>query len=270
MFMKCVPKDMGASILRGRSPWLITPRVVCKPRLRLFCFPFAGGNAVFFHKWSTKLPTDVELIAIQYPGHGTRIREPVFRNLGNLLAGALEAIAIQLEVKFVFFGHSMGATVAFELARRLRDRRLPLPTRLFLSSRGAPQLPEINVPRHKFSEAELLGLARTLGGIPAEVMKSPDLLTLLLCGLRADLEAIETWTYHESQPLEIPISLFGGLQDPEVPWERMEPWAQQTRSQVNKHPFPGGHFYLQEHFTTVLDIILREVGMNGIESGLPY
>src|SRR5919197_5894001 len=115
------------------TPWLISYRLSPRARARLFCFPYAGGAAHIFRQWPQRLPEGVEVCAVQPPGRGGRLRERPFTSLGELVAAAAPALRPFMELPFAFYGHSMGATVAYELARRLEEEGRAGPLHLFVS-----------------------------------------------------------------------------------------------------------------------------------------
>src|SRR5215213_1931004 len=117
------------------TPWFMSQRPNPRARLRLFCFPYAGGGAAIYRLWPQNLPSEVEVCGAHLPGRGTRLREQPFTGLDALVDAAAEAIAPSLDKPFALFGHSMGAMISFELARRLCDQGRPQPTHLFVSGR---------------------------------------------------------------------------------------------------------------------------------------
>lgn len=239
------------------SPAFLRPRPQPQARMRLFCFPYAGGSASIYHAWPALLPADVELVAVQYPGRATRVHEPPCIRLGDLLDGLETAIPPLLDLPFAFFGHSMGATVAHELTRRLRAAGKPLPRHLFLSGRGAPQLPSTKRPIHALPEEEFLAAMREFNGTPSEILEHKELMELLLPVIRADFEALETWQYLEETLCNVPISAFGGIADNGVPLEHLDAWAACTSARFKRHVFPGDHFFLHQHFPAMLNIVSR-------------
>lgn len=239
-------------------PWLIRLRPVDRPRIRLFAFPYAGGSAWMFRKWMADLPPDLDLVAVEYPGRGVRLKEPLCADLGRLVDGVAGAIPPLLDRPFAFFGHSMGATIAFELTRRLRDRGGPLPQRLLLSGRGAPQLLR-GRGIHHMDEAALLERLDALGGMPAEVRQNRDILEMFLPIVRADLEAIESWRHVEGAPVSAPITVFGGRRDPESSPEAIDGWADHSTVGVRRHLFEGGHFFLNDQHALLTRLILQEL-----------
>jgi len=224
--------------------WITCPFPNPQASLRLFCFPYAGGGALSFRGWGTQLPPAVEVCPIELPGRGMRLKEAPFTRLVPLVEAVVEALLPYLDKPFAFFGHSMGALISFEVARRLRRDQALNPVHLFVSGRRAPQWPDPDPPIHALPEAEFLGELRRLNGTPEAVLASRELMQLLLPVLRADFAVLETYRYEPASPLECPIAAFGGLQDPEVACETLEAWRQQTRSDFSLQMLPGDHFFL--------------------------
>lgn len=231
-------------VLTNPDVWVIRPRPNPKAALRMFCFPFAGGNAATYRAWPELLPPEVELCAVQLPGRGARLREQPFRQIEPLVAALLPALQPFLDRPFVLFGHSMGSLIAFELCRALRQLRRPGPLHLFVSGRFAPQLPDPDPPCYALPEPEFIQELRRLQGTPEEVLNNPDLLELVLPLLRADFELSETYRYLPGPPLGCPISAFGGAEDHEVSAAGLDAWREQTRSTFRARTLPGDHFFL--------------------------
>lgn len=226
------------------TPWLARSRPDPRARLRLFCFPYAGGTTHIFRRWPEALPPSVEVCAAQLPGRGPRIGERPYSNLHDLAEALLPVIAERRDLPFAFFGHSMGALFAFELARLLRRSGGPSPVHLFASGRRAPQLPDTLPPTYNLPDAEFLEELRRLNGTPPEVLEHPELLELMIPHLRADFEVVQTYVYAEGPPLDIPVSVYGGLEDEEVSVEDLEGWREQTTAAFSLRMFPGDHFFI--------------------------
>lgn len=240
------------------SPWLVRFNRCSRPRLRLLCFPFAGGSASYFLRWARLIPGEVELVGIQYPGRCSRLSEPGMTCLSSLIEAAAQAVAPLLDIgRMAFFGHSMGALVAYEVARWLCARGLGGPDHLFLSGRQAPGRSSPGPIPSILSDDALLGFLRRLGGMPEAVLNDGTLMAMILPGLRADLQALATWRYQPHKPLNIPLTIFCGEHDPEVLPSSMSSWAQQTTKYFSEHVLPGGHFFLNDHSESVLEIVIE-------------
>ena len=173
------------------TPWLVCPRPNPRAALRLLCFPYAGGGAQIFRTWPAALPPDVELLAVELPGRGTRFSERPFEQLPPLIDALTDALGPALQAPFAIYGHSMGAVVGFSFARELRRRSLREPVHLFMSGRRAPQLPE-PTPMHQLPAPQFLDRLRRLGGIPDALFQEPELMEVFLPILRADVAVAES------------------------------------------------------------------------------
>jgi medium-chain acyl-[acyl-carrier-protein] hydrolase len=226
--------------------WISFRKPAPETRLRLFCFPYAGAGALIFRTWSDGLPADVEVCPVQLPGRGTRSSERPFTHLSTLVEALAEALAPLLDKPFAFFGHSLGALVSFELARRVRSRYGVNPSRLFVSAGRAPQIPRRGPAIHTLPEKEFLAELRRLNGTPSELLEHRELMELMLPLLRADFALFETYVYASEPPLGCPISAFGGLQDRRVQDSDLEAWRTQTSKEFSLQMFPGDHFFLSQ------------------------
>jgi len=242
----------------SHNAWLYRPQPMDRPAFRLFCLPHSGGSSALFHRWHEALPPAVELLAVQLPGRGIRFRETPYRNISPLLEALLVALRPQLDVPFAFFGHSLGALLAFELAHALRSDDLQ-PGVLFISACHAPQLLPTGEMLHSMPREELLVALRRINGTPAEVLVEEELLDLILPTLRADMAVYETYAYLPRAPLPYPIIACGGREDSRVTPPQLEAWREQAAGRFELHLFAGDHFYLNGVRPQLMQIIGREL-----------
>lgn len=228
----------------AKDPWIAHYRPNRAARMRLFCFPYAGGSAMTYRGWSDELPPEVEVLPVELPGRASRFREPAFRRVTDLVAAAADALAHRLDRPYAFFGHSMGSLIAFELARELRRRGIDTPRVLFASARRAPDVPFQEKAVHALPEDEFIVRLRELNGTPEEVLEHPELMEMMLPLLRADFEINETYEYRPEEPLAASIHALGGLADSGVSREHLEAWRPHGRGEFSLRMFPGDHFYL--------------------------
>ncbi len=245
---------------RNTNKWL--PWLKARPpaQLRLFCFAHAGGGPSLFSRWARLVPKRFELLPVQLPGHEGRFRERPFHDIDSLLAAVIEGLHPLFEDRFALFGHSVGALIAFELARRLRQQGGREPECLIVSSLRAPHLhARMNRaagPMHQLPDDELLRTVdRRFGGIPAEIAANKEYLAILCPVLRADLAIAETYTFEPQSPLDCPILALGGSGDREVPLHDLMAWEAHTRGGFSWRLFAGGHFYLREASAEVVGAI---------------
>ena len=228
------------------NAWVIRPRPNPRARLRLFCFPYAGGAASIFYAWLEHVPPAIELCLIQLPGRENRLTETLFTSMKRLLDALVPAFRPYVDRPFAFFGHSMGATIGFELTRRLRSRGVAQPIHLFVSGSRAPQVSSREFPRlHHLPDEEFVKVIRGFDGTPEEVFENAELKELFLPILRADIALHETHAYTADELLACPISAFGGLQDKGVSRDDLVAWREQTRGSFRLRMLPGNHFFLR-------------------------
>jgi medium-chain acyl-[acyl-carrier-protein] hydrolase len=232
--------------------WLHIPKPIVRPSLRLYAFPFAGGTGAFYHSWARQLPPQVELCGILLPGRHGRLKEPLYTRMGELVETLAHIVSAQDDVPFLFFGHSMGAVLAFELAHHLRQTDGMAPCHLIVSGHRAPQLPNprpdiFRLPTDRFIEA-----LKLFNGTPAQLLEDRELMELLLPALRADFEMLSQLVYVERGPLPFPITAFGGLLDSEAQEDEIHAWSAHTNKTFEAAFFEGGHFFVSECLPEVI------------------
>lgn len=219
-----------------------------------------------FRDWKEHLPEWIEVCAILLPGREDRLREPPIDNLANLIAQLAAAIRPHLDKPFAFFGHSMGAIVAFELARKLRADRVPNPAMLFLSGCGAPGAKTQRQPIHQLPDDAFIRELHRLQGTPEKVLRNQELMQLLMPALRADFALIERYEYANQSPLDCPIYAFGGREDVDVSEAALSGWRRETRSMFQTKFFPGDHFFLHSARPALLGAIREDLTMKHMKN----
>lgn len=228
-------------------------------RIRLFCLPHAGAGTAAYNIWKRFLPASIEVCPIQIPGRESRLSEASWTESEALIEGITLGIADRLDKPYGIFGHSMGALLALDLAQNIRDHGLREPSRLFVSGRNATHVPMKHGSIHKMPDEEFLdALARRYGGLPQEILETPELLELYLPILRADLTLLETHCYQPCGPLACPISAFSGKDDANVSREGLEAWGEHTTGGFEMRWFDGGHFYLAGASRAALLELIRD------------
>ncbi|MFI6403200.1 thioesterase II family protein [Streptomyces sp. NPDC050548] len=223
-------------------------------RARLICFPHAGGTASAYRLWSLDAPWDIEVAAVQYPGHADRYGEEPATTMRALVAGLSSGLVRDMAASpsraTVLFGHSMGAAVAYETARALTAAGRA-PRALIVSGRPAPHRTRGGT-LHLASDAELLADLRRLGGTAAEVLAHEELLNAVLPTIRGDYRVIETYAPLPGRGLDVPVTVLRADADPEVDAAEADAWRTTTSAACDVLTFPGGHFYLEDRRETVL------------------
>ncbi|WP_435112226.1 thioesterase II family protein [Nocardiopsis synnemataformans] len=218
--------------------------------MRLLCFPHAGGSASSYFPLSKQLAPEVEVHAVQYPGRQDRRNEACVDDISELAERICEAVSLSPEKPTAFLGHSMGAILAYEVARRLQRRGEGVPVHLFVSGRRAPSRPR-REEIHRRGDTGLITEIRRLGGTDQRFLDDDELRAIILPMLRADYTAIETYTWDPAPMLECPLTALVGDADPSTTVEEASAWREQTVSGFDIRVFPGGHFFLDANRSEV-------------------
>jgi pyochelin biosynthetic protein PchC len=242
--------------MQKHARWLRRFHSAPEAATRLVCLPHAGGTASFFHPFSATLSPGIDVVAVQYPGRQDRFQEPGETDLTELAADVFDALATDGHMPTALLGHSMGATVGFELAR-LMERSGQEPLRLFASARTAPHCGRST--GHMLDDEHLIAEIRALGGTDEQFLADEELLALTLPSLRADYRAVDSYRYRASGPLDCPISVLFGDADVKVSRNEADEWGRHTQRSFGVTPFPGGHFYLIDQRRAVIEQIRREL-----------
>lgn len=230
-------------------------------RVRLFCFPYAGGGASIFRTWSALVSPEIEVCPVQLPGRESRLLEAPFSSIHPLIEVLVPTLLPYLDdMPYALFGHSMGTLICFELARSLRHTASASPPlALFMSGHRAPQLPDSDSPTHHLPEPEFIEELRRLQGTPEEFLQNEELLRLMLPLLRADFALCETYVYQPEEPLTCSICAFGGRQDTEAPSATIAAWREQTRGAFKQRFFAGSHFFLHKEQRSLLQVLSQDL-----------
>jgi medium-chain acyl-[acyl-carrier-protein] hydrolase len=238
--------------------WL-TVRPQARATARLFCLPYAGGGASVFSHWQSELPSSLEVCPIQLPGRENRLAEPPVRAAPELADRIVQQILPWLNRPFAMFGHSYGALLAFEVARRLQRRGLPVPIKLLVSGFCAPRVPPLHRGLHAWEREELVQWLQEASGETDSPLADPEWQDLLLPTLRADLEAVAHYQYDPEPKLACPVTAFVGREDRVAPWDKMIAWRLETRAGFNMHVIDGKHLFLRSAQSSLLELILQEL-----------
>jgi medium-chain acyl-[acyl-carrier-protein] hydrolase len=241
------------------DPW-IGRRLTPDTDLRLFCLPCAGGGASAFRTWRADLPASIDICPIQLPGRESRLHEHPFTAMEPLVAAMADGLERHLHTPYALFGHSMGALIAFELARELRRRGAPDAVRLFVAGFASPETPRTR-ERHRLNDRDLIEELRDFGGTPAVLLNDAEMMRHVLPILRADFSVIETYRRRDEAPLDIPISGFAGADDREAPAAAMTGWGRHSSAGYRLTVFAGDHFFVHAPNVrqAVTEVIARDL-----------
>ncbi|MFJ7208026.1 thioesterase II family protein [Streptomyces sp. NPDC098789] len=218
--------------------------------VRLVCFPHAGGAASYFFQVSRQLSPVAEVLAVQYPGRQERRKEPFISGVTELADVLVAELRQWADRPLALFGHSMGALVAYEVARRLEEEGIK-PVALFASGRGAPSLSR-DEGVHLRDDEGLLDKVRELGGTAGALLEDPDVVEMLMPAIRNDYRAVETYRHTPGPPLACPLVVFTGDADPQVTVAGAQAWDAFSTGDFELNTYSGGHFFLDAHAAHVL------------------
>jgi surfactin synthase thioesterase subunit len=217
-------------------------------KIRLFCFPYAGGSAMVYNPWQNSLDKSIRLHPVELAGRGRRITDPLYNTIEEAADDVFQIIKYQLgDLPYAFFGHSMGALIAYNVAQKIREKKYPGPSHIFFSGRGAPHIrrddkePYHTMPHDEFKEKVL-----NLGGTPKELFEHPELMEILLPLLRSDFRLAWCYKHKDSNnPLDCDITVFTGKEE-DLKNEQIQEWDRHTNYQCTLYSFEGGHFFIND------------------------
>jgi medium-chain acyl-[acyl-carrier-protein] hydrolase len=243
------------------SAWFIVPRPIPAARLRLFCLPYAGGGAATYSNWHARLPSWVEVIAVQPPGRGQRIAERPYSSMDELVDNLITNILPLLDRPYVLFGHSLGSRVAYELMRRLDAMQLPLPERFVASGSRAPHICRSEKIVHDLPHDEFVQELRDLNGTPEAILENAELMELLVPLLRADFGISEKYRAIAAKRFGCRAHVLGGQDDSDVSAADLASWQDYFVDPISLQMYEGDHFFLEKQAGQVLhdlNLVLRD------------
>lgn len=228
----------------GPSPnWLPSLTARSDVRVRLFCLPHAGSGAAAFYRWKRLVASAIEVVPVFLPGRETRLAEPLPSEVKEVVEALTHALEGSVDFPYALFGHSMGALLAYEWARRIHAVGLPSPVCLFLSGKDAVHLPCRHPALHSLPDEDFLARLQEHYGTPGAVLADPELRAFFLPTLRGDLKVVESYRHAHGVKLNCPIVVLAGAEDPSVSEAGLAAWAELTDGPVTLARVPGDHFY---------------------------
>jgi medium-chain acyl-[acyl-carrier-protein] hydrolase len=216
-------------------------------KVRLFCFPYAGGSSRIYRNWQDWLAPEVEVVAVELPGRGVHIRGDLIDDIEVLVARFIDVASSASDLPFAVFGYSMGALIALEVCRRFHLTSHAKPIHLFAAAMSPPHIPSSRRNINHLGDEEFIEELRALRGTPQEVFENPELLQLVLPVLRSDFRMVETYRCGPALPLNHPITVFGGIDDDTIPCDTLSQWKIHSLGECTVRLLPGDHFFIHQH-----------------------
>ncbi len=215
----------------------------------LFCFPFAGAGASYFNSWASQFrDSKIQLCGIQYPGRESRMKEPLVSDISILVSELSNSISkLSAGVPFGFYGHSMGASIAYEIANHLDENQQPQPEFLCLSGRNPPHHPRQSNNLCHLSDREFIREIEKLGNLPKQIVDAPELINFLLPIMRNDALLLENYKPAPGRTVKCPLYIYGGDDDPCAGSHTLAEWEPYTTMDFNLKIFQGNHFFINQH-----------------------
>ena len=239
----------------------VRPKVNINAELRIICFPYAGGGISTFLPWVKLLPDNVELVIIQPPGRGTRYNETAHNNMEDLISELIQYIPDILDVKYIFFGHSLGSRVAFELMVQLKKLNLTLPEHFIVSGSRGPQVECIKKSIYNLPDSDFIAELKLLNGTPDDIINNAELMEIFLPLLRADFKIASTYLFKGKIKFSCPISIFYGDEDIENSFVTKDSWEDFFKNKLVCQSFPGDHFFIDTHTELVIDKVKKIISL---------
>ena len=241
-----------------KNKWFVIPKPNVTADLKLICFPYAGGSSSIYRPWINHLPDNVELIIVEPPGRGSRMNEPTYSNMDELTTELSKVIPKLFDKPYIFFGHSLGSRIAFELMNKLSKLSYALPQHFIASGSRGPQNKATRKKIHHLGDTEFIEEIRSLGGTPREILDNRELLNLFLPMLKADFEIAHDYCYKGNSIFNCPISVFGG-QDDEIDTSSLASWEDSFSSSAEVSMFGGNHFFIDHNRVNVINEVINIV-----------
>jgi external thioesterase TEII len=231
-----------------------------KKKINLICLSFAGGNKYSYRSFYENAPSFLNIITLEYPGRGSRIKEKLISDIHLLVNDLYKQVkAFAGNERYAIYGHSLGGLVAYLLTLKLLDNNHNKPDHIFITCTTGPSAPSrLEKKRHLLPKNEFIAEIKDLGGMPDEILQSEDLLNFLEPILRNDFQISETYTYEDHAPLNIPLTVITGTEE-DMENEDILLWQKETYLPVDFKKMPGGHFFIIEHSGEILEIILKKI-----------
>jgi surfactin synthase thioesterase subunit len=234
-----------------------------KATINLFCLPFAGGNKYSYQKYTEKAPSFLNLIPLEYPGRGARMKEPLISEIGMLVDDMYNQVHKWVaQADYAIYGHSMGGLIGYLVTRKLVENGHKHPLHLFISGTTGPSsASRSSKNRHLLPKNEFIQELKNLDGVPDEILQNEDLLSFIEPILRTDFKICETYKYEDYTPLNIPFTVITGTEE-DMEKVDIHLWQKETECKVDFKQIPGRHFFIFKYPRVVVDIISKKLSIH--------
>lgn len=228
-------------------------------KMNLICLPYAGGNIYSYLGYAKLAPSYLNLIPIELPGRGVRMKEKLLRDIDQMVEDIFVQTQPHLNDKpYIIYGHSMGAILGYLLTKRILKEGMSAPRQLIFTGARAPSVRDLEQKRHLLSKDKFIAKLIEYGGSPDEILQDESIMNFFEPIIRADFEGVENYIYTASKPLNIPISIMIGKNEP-VTYEDAIAWQNETNLPIEVRQFEGGHFFILEHQEEIMSIIRKKI-----------
>jgi surfactin synthase thioesterase subunit len=228
-------------------------------KINLFCLPFAGGNKHSYRQYKLRSPSFLNIIPLEYPGRGARINEALPTDTQEIVDDLYEQIKGNLEEGYALYGHSMGGLIAYLLTKKIIECGHRPPLHLFVTGAAGPSSARGRGKQlHLLDKTEFLEEVGKLRGLPDELLADHALMDFFEPMLRADFKVSETYSYEESDPMDVPITVITGSEE-EMKKEEINVWQKESSRRVDFRVMEGHHFFIYSHVVEIVDLIVRKL-----------
>jgi surfactin synthase thioesterase subunit len=227
-------------------------------KANLICFPFSGASAYSYVPFKKFLPPGIDLIPLELPGRGKRLKEPLLKNIESMVDDLFRQLRPFLQKPFSFYGHSMGTVLSYRMVHRLRQQGLPQPDYLFMSGRYGPSVKEDEPHNHSLPPAEFKKKLKEMGGTPDELMQDEQLLDFFEPILRADFQGLDEYVYQETEPLDIPIVVMLGDEE-KITSDQAMAWQCESSRPIEVKWFKGKHFFIFDFPGEIVQVMVKKM-----------
>lgn len=233
-----------------------------KKKINLYCLPFAGGNKYSYREFVEKAPSFLNIITLEYPGRGARIKEPLLADINSLVDNLYSQVSsdINNDINYGIYGHSMGGLLCYLLTLKILGNKKQAPRHLFITGTSGPSSPSRKEEKKRYllDRKEFIEEIKALDGMPEEILQNDELLYYFEPILRSDFKLSENYIYQHHNPLNIPFTVITGSEE-DMEHEEIQSWQKESTHKVDFKKLPGKHFFIFKHTQTIVDIISKKL-----------